>query len=384
MNPILKPAGLASLAFSLVLVASASAFAHGGEDHSHDDPAPASSGKPVATAFGEAAAPQRLADGALFVPKVVQRQLALRTQLARVADLAATVELNGRVIADPNRGGRVQATQAGSILPGPKGLPRLGQKVRKGEVLAYLRPIASSIELGNQRAQLAELESQLALAESRVKRYQQLEGALPQKEIEAARVEWQALKKRHAAVAQSISAAEPLVAPAAGVISALQVVAGQVVEAREILFEIVDPAHLLVEALAYDPALVDAIVSASGALGAGALDLQFIGGGRQLREQALPLVFRVTTPNAPVAVGQPVKVIARTAHAGRGVALPQSALVKSVSGETVVWVHRQAERFVALKVRHQPLDATAVAVTEGLAGGDRVVVDGAGLLAQIR
>lgn len=383
MNIALRQFRLTALAIALA-VASAGALAHGGEDHSHDDPAPAAALKPAATPLGEAAAPQRLADGSLFVPKVVQRQLGLRTQTARVGELAAAVELNGKVIADPNRGGRVQATQAGSILPGPKGLPRLGRKVRKGEVLAYLRPIASSIELGNQQAQLAELESQLAIAESRVKRYEQLEGAVPQKEIEAARLEWQALGKRRAAVGASISAPQPLVAPASGVISALDVVAGQVVEAREILFEIVDPAHLSVEALAYDPALVDAIVSASGAASGAALDLQFIGGGRQLREQALPLVFRVATPNAPVAVGQPVKVIAKTARAGRGVALPQSALVKNGGGETVVWVHRQAERFVALKVRHQPLDATAVAVTEGLAGGDRVVIDGAGLLAQMR
>ena len=38
--------------------------------------------------------------------------------------------------------------------------------------------------------------------------------------------------------------------PMAGVISAVHVVPGQVVEAREILFEIVDPERLAVEALA--------------------------------------------------------------------------------------------------------------------------------------
>jgi hypothetical protein len=31
----------------------------------------------------------------------VQRQLEIRTQLARIGDLAATVELNGKVIPDP-------------------------------------------------------------------------------------------------------------------------------------------------------------------------------------------------------------------------------------------------------------------------------------------
>ena len=80
----------------------------------------------------EATAAQRLPDGSLFVPKAVQRQLGLRHVLAHIDDLAATVEFNGKVIADPNAGGRVQATQSGRLEAGPKGLPTLGRKVVKG------------------------------------------------------------------------------------------------------------------------------------------------------------------------------------------------------------------------------------------------------------
>jgi multidrug efflux pump subunit AcrA (membrane-fusion protein) len=115
-----------------------------------------------------------------------------------------------------------------------------------------------------------------------------------------------------------------------------------------------------------------------------ALELEFIGGGRQLREQALPLLFRITTPKAPLAVGQPLKVIARTAGSSQGIPLPLSALARNGAGETVVWIHSEAERFAPRKVRVQPLDAGRVAVTGGLAAGDRVVVEGAGLLAQVR
>ena len=56
--------------------------------------------------------------------------------------------------------------------------------------------------------------------------------SVPQKEIEAARFELEAWKKRRAAVGASISAAEPLRAPVSGVISATDAVAGQVVEAQ--------------------------------------------------------------------------------------------------------------------------------------------------------
>jgi hypothetical protein len=356
------------------------ARAHGDEDHSKDDRKPITA---ASVTLGEA--PQRQADGSLYVPKSVQRQLGLRTQLSKLGEVAAAVELNGTVIADPNSSGRVQATHTGSVMPGPQGMPVAGRKVKKGEVLAYLRPVSSAIERGNQQSQLAELEAQFLIAERKLARYDQLEGAVPQKEIDTARVERAALEKRRAFVNASINAAEPLLASATGVISASHhLVAGQIVDAKEVLFEIVDPAHLAVEALAYDASIVKTLVSASALAEKTTLELKFVGGGQQLREQALPLLFRITTRNAAVAVGQPVRVIVRTAQGIKGAAVPRAALTKGGAGDTVVWVHTEAERFVARRVRHQALDATSIAITEGLAEGDRVVIDGAGLLSQVR
>ncbi|MBK9348941.1 MAG: HlyD family efflux transporter periplasmic adaptor subunit [Sulfuritalea sp.] len=375
-----------AVAASLALVANG-ALAHGDEDHSKDakKPAPAASTNVASGTSAAPAALQRLADGSLFVPKPVQRQLGLRTQPARLGDLAATVELNGKVIPDPNTSGRVQAMYSGSVMPGPKGMPVSGRKVVKGEVLAWLRPTASAIERGNQKAQLAELEAQLAIADGRAKRFEQLEGAVPQKEIESSRIERDALQKRRAFVSASIDSAEPLLAPATGVISASHhLVAGQIVDAREVLFEIVDPERLAVEALAYDAGIGATLISASALTEQTVLELKFVGGGRQLREQALPLLFRIVGANSTVAVGQPVKVIVRTAHEIKGAAVPRTALTKVGAGETAVWVHVEAERFVARKVRQQSLDAGNVAIADGLHEGDRVVIEGAGLLSQVR
>jgi hypothetical protein len=362
----------------------APAWAHGDEDHSQDKKTVAAPAAGAGQPPVELSSAQRQPDGSLLVPKAVQRQLGLRTVPTELAALAATVELNGRVLADPNSGGRVQASQAGRLEAGPKGLPVLGQKVRKGEVLLWLRPVVGSMERGNQRAALADVEAQLAIASAKAARYAQLEGSLPQKDIDAARFELRALQQRRAAVGASLGDAEALVAPVSGVISATSVVNGQVVEARELLLEIIDPARLSVEALAYDAALVDGLQSASVPLPGGALELQFVGGGRQLREQALPLLFRVKSQNAPVAVGQPVKVIAKTSRTTQGVAVPHAALVRNGAGDSVVWVHAGAERFVPRKVTSQPLDASSVAVTQGLAAGERVVSVGASLLAQVR
>lgn len=380
---------LAALALAIGLgVATETALAHGDEDHSQDAKKPAPAAIP-ATGTGTTGvvptAPQRLADGSLFVPKSVQRQLGLRTQVARSADLVATVELNGQVIADPQTSGRVQAMFAGSVLPGPKGMPTAGRKLAKGEVMAYLRPISGAMERGNQQASLAELEAQLAIAERKMQRFEQLEGAIPQKEIEAARIEHAALQRRRAYVRASINSAEPLVAPVAGIVSASHhLLAGQMVDAKELLFEIVDPSRLAVTALAYDVGIAKTLVSASALAEQTPLELEFVGAGQQLREQALPLLFRITSRNAAVAVGQPVKVIAQTAQGIQGMRVPRTALTKVGAGETVVWIHTEAERFVARRVRYQSLDAAHIAILDGVHDGERVVTASAGLLAQVR
>lgn len=178
------------------------------------------------------AAPQRLADGSLFVPKAVQRQLGLRTQLAELRDVPSSLELAGKVVANANAGGLVQAGQAGRVEAVGSSLPVLGQVVRKGEVLARLQPVINSLERGASQSQIAEVDAQLAIAERKVARYAELEGAVPQSVIDAAGLERDALRKRRGALHSGLTGAEALRAPISGVVSASNVVAGQVVEPR--------------------------------------------------------------------------------------------------------------------------------------------------------
>jgi hypothetical protein len=363
---------------STLLVLVSQAVAHGDEDHSSDPPVP------TAVAQAATASPQRLADGSLFVPKSVQRQLGLRTRLAQVRDVSASIELAGKVVASANAGGLVQSGQAGRVEAAGPSLPVLGQVVRKGEVLARLKPVVNSLERGASQSQLAEIDAQLAIAERKVLRYAELQGALAQAAIDAAGLERDALRTRRRALHSGLNAAEALRAPISGVISASHVVAGQVVDAKEILFELVDPSRLSVEALAYDPALTGGLAQASAAVPGGNLNLTYVGTGRQLREQALVLLFRVQPSSAAVSVGQPVTVQASTARRVHGAALARTAVIKTASGESAVWVHTEAERFVQRKVTTEPLSATELVVTQGVSQGDRVVTEGAGLLAQVR
>lgn len=325
----------------------------------------------------------RLPDGSINVPKLAQRRMALRTVVVHAAEHPMTAELNGRVGIDPNAGGRVQASFAGRVEPGPKGLPVAGQRVEKGQVLLHVRPVAAAIERGNQQAQLVEIQVSRRLAEQKVKRLESLEGTVPRKEIEAARAELASLAGREKAVAGTIVGNEAITAPASGIIAAANVLNGQIVDARDVLFDIVDPNRMMVEAVANEPSLAVRVESATLADIPG-VELTFIGGGRSLRDGAVPLNFRASAKDAALAVGQPVTVVAKLKDTVKGFAVPAQAVVRNPSNEHVVWIKAGAERFIAQPVETRPLDAERVVVVKGLAPDNRVVVSGAALINQIR
>jgi hypothetical protein len=365
--------GLACIGMVLVMAGPLTAQAGEGHDHGDGPAAPSANG------------PQRQPDGSVFLPKPAQRQLGVRTLVTEAADLPRSVELNGRVLMDPNAGGKVQPLNAGRIEPGPRGLPNPGQAVRRGEVLAYVVPSAAPIERSNQSAQLAELRAAKSLADKRVARLKELSDTVPRKDIEAAESEAASLAERMAAVGTGLTTRETLVAPVSGVIASAHVVAGQVVDARELLFEIVDPGRLRIEALAFDPALAANVGSATLAVGDQRVPLEFIGAARSLREQALPLGFRARgVALNGLAVGQPVRVFVQTRQKVKGIAVPVASLMKNPANQTVVWVKTAPERFEPRAVATEALDGVNVAITSGLKAGDRIATQGATLINQVR
>jgi membrane fusion protein, heavy metal efflux system len=329
----------------------------------------------------------RLPDGSVNVPKAAQRRMGVRTVLAIESDAAETVVLPGRVVMDPNASGRVQAVHGGRVEAGPKGLPVPGQAVKRGDVIAYVRHHAEPYAKGAQQAQLAELRAQRALAEQRVQRLEGLEGTVPRKDIEAARSDAQSLAERERSIGASLAVRESLHAPVTGVVARSEVVAGQVVESRDVLFEIVDPSRMLIEATTPDVALPGRIADAS-LDGVTDVQLKLVGAARTLRDGVLPLTFSVATSKPalalPIAIGQPVAVVAQSKQRIKGFVLPAQALARNAANEPIVWIKSGAERFIPQPVQFRPLDANTIVVTQGLGADNRVVVQGAALIAQIR
>ena len=329
----------------------------------------------------------RLPDGSVNIPKLGQRRMEIRTQMAFQSEHAQTIELNGKVDIDPNAGGRVQAPFQGRVEPSAQGFPALGQTVRKGEILAYLSPLADAISVGSQRAELAEVKANITLAQQRVERMQVLQGTVPKKELEAAQAQLSALQGRERALSNSVSGRHALLAPANGVIAKSNALNGQVIEPSHVLFEVIDPGRLLIEANTADAAVAQQVQGGSIASIDG-IELTLVGAGRSLVNGAIPILFRANATqgntSVPLAVGQPVTVLARLNTKIKGIVLPSEAVVRNPNNEAIVWIKSGAERFIAQPVEYQALNAREVIVIKGLADENRVVVSGTNLINQIR
>lgn len=383
-NRSIKPVSLRDAAEIILVVVVAgsllasSAIAGPGHDHGdggHDE-APATAGGNV---------PRKLPDGSVFVPKPTQRLLQVRTTPATQETAARTRELIGTVVSDPAAFGQVQAPMDGRIEVSQRGISYPGQKVQAGEVLALLSPTIPLADLGTMQQLRAEVEGKLIIAEQKLARLTKIANVVAQRDIEDTKAEVNALREQKRVLAPKDIEKVQLKAPVSGIISVANVRAGQVVSARDTLFEIVDPHRLWVEGIGTD-AHGDGDIVAAQALDAEghSIKLSFAGRSPTLRQQARPFLFRIDDAHPGLAIGAPVKVLVQSMESATGIMVPEAAVVRSTNGLAQVWVKVSPERFRAAPVRTLQIDGTRMLLVAGVEGGDRIVIGGAELINQIR
>lgn len=330
-------------------------------------------------------APQRMADGTLFVPKATQHLLGVRTVVAEESKARRSAELVGTVIADPNGLARVQTGHAGRVEAAEGGLAFVGKRVEKGDLLARLRHHLEAFDKGTLQGEIAELQARIATQETKLGLYLKAPHAVPRIKIEEAKGELQALRQKREQLVPTIAEMEDVRAPMSGVVSVSNVVPGQVVDAREVMFEIVDPSRFWVEAIAHDVSVATNLSSAVAITGTGErLPLEFAGLGLTLKQQAAPLTFKLERATPNLSIGKPVTVILQSATEITGIVVPSSSVLRAQSGLPIVWVKTEPERFEPRVVRTEPLDGERVTLLAGVKPDERVVSEGATLLNQIR
>ena len=358
----------------IVLLAATAALANDGHDHGPDKSA--SNGN----------IPSRRADGTIFLPKPSQRLLEVRTRVLSQETASKTVRLTGRVVANPNFSGVVQGTIPGRYQAPEGGVPALGTRIKAGDLLGRVLPSFTSIDSSDMAQTLGDLEQKISIAQAKLARQEQLlrTNVVARAAIDETRLEVDGLVKRKTKILEARVRPEELRAPVDGVIAVARVVSGQVIAQTDRIFEIIDPARLLVEALVFDQMNPDAVTEATASVGSESVKLRFLGRSRALQQQYSLIQFEIVESVLALNVGMPVTVVARTGTPVAGLFVPRSALAQAPNGQMVLFEHREPEVFVPRAVKSEPFDSQTVRITGGIEAGAKIVVRNAPLVSQVR
>jgi RND family efflux transporter MFP subunit len=381
-----KRIGLLIAMFSAALVVIALSYlryagAHGGENHEVP-------GKSSSSGVGEDPNAPR-------VPIEIQFLSGLRTERAKRGVLASSVGQLGHVIARPTSELIVVAPFAGRLLPPEEGFVKLGDSVRKGQILGTLRPTiggAESAQLNLARsdamARLASAQTRLDLAERELKRRRELKGIVAEKDVQAAEGEVTIVKSELARAKADVGSmsggvgVQKLRSTLDGTVVAARVSPGaQVAEGTE-LWRIVDLAVLWADVrISEADALRGSHERATMSLAA---DPSVRFEGKHIATASLvdpatrtvQAIFEITNQDRRVRVGALVNVMWTAGVAVETVIIPASALLDR-EGQSVVVVKTGPETFEVRPVALGPRTAASIGITAGIHPGERVVVEAA-------
>ncbi len=329
--------------------------------------------------------PSRAPDGSITLPKSTQRLFSVATRSVKMRQVGKSYEMIGQVIANPSASGQIQSFQAGRIEALPSGMPFVGMEVTAGQVIATLRPTLSRVDqntlLGDAvgvAVQIRNLERQLAF-------YTDFP-LIPFRErrLEAVHVELEGLRKRYDLANNAMKLPVSLASPVAGVIGAVNITPGQIVDARETLVTIVNPKRLIIEASAVGFPTESTILSASAISPSGHVyKLKHMSSSPNLRSQFYSLYFEIED-SSDLRTNSPVNVIVESGQLAQSVVIPRESATRTSNGEWIVWQKVGAERFVSRQVNMQPLSGDEIIINSGLSPGNLIVTSGANLLGNIR
>ena len=367
-------------ALLIALSAPLVARGHGGEDHGA--PAPAQMPAPRG--------------GVTEMAKESQFLLGVLTRVAAAREVSARLETVGRVIPRIDGHAQIAAAQPGRVLaPRGRALPFLGDRVRKGQVLLVLEQTPGAADAGDLRARGLEARTAVAQGQARreqarreLERRQSLAGVVTAKEIELAKLDL-VLAERDIDLAEQQAKLFgdgglqriTVTAPIEGVIALAAVSLGEQVAADQMLYAIVEPSTLWVEADVFERDL--ARIEATGTA-----DVRLDGRPSAFRGELLRLgqlvdpstrtvkaIFAVDNASGAFRPGMFATVAISTGTPRQALVVPDAAVIED-GGRRFAYVHVTPEEFVRREVVLGERDGDDWAVSAGLERGERVVTQG--------
>jgi len=353
------------------------ALAHGGEDH----------GAPARPTAEDPSAPR--------IPIETQFLLGLRTERAKRGAIASSAGQVGTVIARPTGQLAVVAPFSGRVLPPEGGFVRLGEDVKKGQMLGTLRQTiggADTAQLALARtdaaSRAAAAEARLKFAEGELGRLKKLAGVVAEKdvlaaesEVAVAKADLQRAKTDLGALSGGVGV-QTLSSNLTGTVVLARAAAGEQVSEGTELFRIVDLGTLWVDVRAPEADVTRALGERAQMALVADTSARFE--GRRVAVSSLvdpatrtvQVIFEVDNKDRRLRVGALVDVALSQGAPVESIVIPSSALLDR-NGQPVVVVKTGPETFEVRAVAVGPRAAGSVGVTSGIRAGERVVVEGA-------
>ena len=325
----------------------------------------------------------------------------VRVETLQLQPLAITTELSGRILAP--RTAEVRARVAGVVL---KRVYREGSDVKQGDVLFLIDPAPFKADHDSARATLAKAQANLYQARLQEQRYRELvdDKAVSRQEYDNARA---AFLQADAVVAEAKAALErarlnlgyaTVTAPISGRIGRALVTEGALVGQNETTplatIQQLDPIHADVtqstrELNALRRALRAGELQQVGAREARATLIQDDGSAYPLPGKLLfsdisvdPSTNQITlrsefpNPDLDLLPGSYVRVRLQQALQPKGISVPQRAILRDSAGVPKVLVVDAQARIGERQVQLGSAQGDRWVVSEGLAAGERVVIEG--------
>ena len=267
----------------------------------------------------------------------------------------------------------------------------VGATVKKGQSLARLDPQDAQLGVESARSQLAAAQADHALAKTEVDRYRDLYGKkfVSQAVLDGRETTFNTTKARleqaqaQLATAHNQSSYTSLVAEADGIITTVNVEAGQVVTASQPVMRFARPEEKEV-AISVPESRLGELRSAREILVAvlAAPDKPYLGRVREIAPNADPVTrtfaakISVIDPDAAVQLGMTANVVLGDRPAADAMTIPLTALTQ-VDGKHAVWVVDPNTSTVNLRpVAIGAYREDGVVVRDGLKSGEVVVTAG--------
>lgn len=352
-----------------------------------------------------AVAPPAESTGIVFFR--MEQQWLIKLKLAQVEEAALPPQIysTGRVVPAPANRALVAPPVGGIIDSGT--LPRIGQRVVRGQLLATLlqTPTAaessqirienSRVDAERRRLSQAEIESaaRLNAAVSEADRAQRLfeKKAYSQRQLEMANADRKAAEAMLAGVQGQIQALQSspvssnysMTAPISGTIVDVRKAAGEQVHPGDTVFEIVALDTVWVEAPVFEKDLGRLQQNVAATFSTAAYpEKEFHGRlvdiGAVVSEQtrAATAVFEVRNPSGELRLGMQANLRLAAGPSANVLLVPKEAVLDN-EGKRIVYVLRTGEEFERRDVVVGEDYGGRLSILSGLKPGDRVVTQGA-------